>query len=192
MDRLMASSLLLPHQMNNPNLPQEHSTFNYNRRLKIFQKVNLKTFEPQIGSTVISTVIGGVSDGDDDGTIQLKTEEQLLDDKLKQFSKQAEQIKGSNEAAVKTFKEIEPVDIMEKRKSAKWVEKQATWNNAVDELEAKHRALYRPEDKYYIPSETKRNEVRRLIALYNKVNLMSKERFKKSREKELILHLLKN
>lgn len=188
----MASSLLLPHQMKNPNLPRDHSTFSYNRRLKEFKKVNLKTFEPQIGSTVIGGIISGVSSSDGGKTPELKTEEQLQEDKLNKFSLQGEQVKDSGKEAVETFKKIKPATIMDTRKNTQWVENNKQWNNVIDKLEAKYRALNRKDDENYIQSETKRDELRRLIALYNRVNKLSEINFKKSKERELLVHLTQN
>lgn len=210
MERLLASSLLLPHQMNNPNLPKNSSTFNYNRRLKEFQKVNLKTFKPQIGSTVISTVIGGVSDGDggdsiniiddehvrddDDGdTSRTLTEEELLENKISTFLGQSDREQGSGQTptqkAVQTFEYIEPATVMNPQKDNEWVKKEKQWNATVYLLREKFDLFGKKYDK---TTEFQKAEIKRLVAMYNEVNTLSKKAFKNSREKDLIVHFISN
>lgn len=209
MERLLASSLLLPHQMNNPNLPKEHSTFNYNRRLKEFQKVNLKTFKPQIGSTVSgSSVFGGFSDGDggdsiniiydehvsddDDGnTSRALTEEEILDQKISTFLGQSEQgsVQTPTQKAVETFEYIEPATEMNPQKDYEWVKKEKQWNATVYLLREKFDLFGTKYDK---TTEFQKDEIKRLVAMYNKVNQLGREKFKNSREKDLIVHFISN
>lgn len=57
MERAVNTAAPLPFQYNNANLPRDNNSgsFNYNRRLKEFQLVNLKSMKPDIGAANVKS-----------------------------------------------------------------------------------------------------------------------------------------